>query len=64
MDRLMETLYKVVGCSNGNREILEEDLTLVEAKTLLKEYILAFGQGWIISLQEQSEPSICKDFLA
>lgn len=41
-------MYKVIGEYKGNREILDETDSIIEAEYLVGEYIMAFGSKWAI----------------
>jgi hypothetical protein len=40
--------YKIVGIYNGKRETIDTAGDLVEAKYLVGEYQLAFGNDWLV----------------
>ena len=44
-------MYRIIGKYQGKSEVLDETETMKEAIYLKQEYLMAFGPGWIISIE-------------
>ena len=48
-------MYKIVGRCQGEKEEIDEFETIKEAKEMLTEYRIAFGQGWMLWVEKEGK---------
>lgn len=45
-------MFKIIGKYRGRTEVIDEAETKKEARYLLAEYRMAFGEGWVLWVEQ------------
>lgn len=47
-------MYQIIGTYQGEKEVIDEFDTRLEAAAMVKEYAMAFGAGWTFRIRHSN----------